>query len=30
MQDPETEVIYVWNEQGESEEKVKSCVCVEQ
>lgn len=27
MQDPETEVICVWNEQGESEEKVKSCVC---
>ena len=27
MQDPETEVICVWNEQGESEEKVKSRVC---
>ena len=27
MQDPETEVICVWNEQGESEERVKSCVC---
>ena len=27
MQDPKTEVICVWNEQGESEERVKSCVC---
>ena len=27
MQDLETQVICVWNEQGESEEKVKSCVC---
>ena len=26
MQDPETEVICVWNEPGESEERVKSCV----
>ena len=27
MQDPETEMICVWNEQGKSEEKVKSRVC---